>query len=281
MDRLLRLPVVVQLVLLLSPAMLLVSLVAVLQGDRASGEVFAIYAVLVLSVGVMASLAVWGRAWKWSAMGRGLTALVGVYLLVPLLAALPLASLQQAGRGAEMTLGMAYFEMASAFTTTGATLFEPGDLPAAAHFWRALVGWIGGGVTLVVAFAIMAPLHIGGFEMGDGARRMTLRDDDGLDRVTPAARLSRVVRRVVPIYSALTVFLALILMTLGESAFVAICHAMSVLATSGISPVGGLDGAQSGWMGEVAVFVFLLAALSHRVFWRGRRFWCGRCDCGP
>ena len=266
MAHFLRLPVVVQLILLLAPAMLLVALIAVILGDAPTSSVFAIYAAMVMSVGVMAALAVWGRSWKWSAMGRGLTALIGVYILVPLLAALPLVALHQAGRGVEMTMGMAYFEMASAFTTTGATLFEPGDLPQAAHFWRALVAWIGGGVTLVVAFSIMAPLHIGGFEMGDSSRRMTWRDDVGFDRVSPAARLTRVIQRVLPIYGALTAFLALILMTLGEGAFVAVCHAMSVLSTSGISPVGGLDGTDSGWMGEVVVFAFLLTALSHRVF---------------
>ena len=37
---------------------------------------------------------------------------------------------------------------------------------------------------------------------------------------------------------------------------------MATLSTSGISPVGGLDGAQSGRIGEIAIALFLLPAVS-------------------
>ena len=40
---------------------------------------------------------------------------------------------------------------------------------------------------------------------------------------------------------------------------------MSTLSTSGISPVGGMSGAQSGWGGEVLIAVFLLFAVSSKL----------------
>jgi trk system potassium uptake protein len=43
---------------------------------------------------------------------------------------------------------------------------------------------------------------------------------------------------------------------------VAAIHAMSIISTSGISPVGGLSGAEAGLMGEVLMALFLLLAVS-------------------
>ncbi len=60
----------------------------------------------------------------------------------------------------------AYFEMLSALTTTGATLFDdPARLGPALHLWRAQVGWMGGLLMWVAAVAILAPLNLGGFEV--------------------------------------------------------------------------------------------------------------------
>ena len=63
-----------------------------------------------------------------------------------------------------------------------------------------------------------------------------------------------------------TAALALALFLAGDRPFVAVCHAMATLSTSSISPVGGIDGAQSGRLGEMAIALFLLPAVSHRGF---------------
>ena len=69
-------------------------------------------------------------------------------------------------------LGGSYFEMLSCLTTTGATLFDRPQLIAEPlHLWRSLVGWMGGLMVLVTAFAILAPLNLGGFEIGQRRRR--------------------------------------------------------------------------------------------------------------
>jgi trk system potassium uptake protein TrkH len=58
-------------------------------------------------------------------------------------------------------------------------------------------------------------------------------------------------------------------MIAGEVPLVALCHAMAVLSTSGISPLGGLENAASGLVGEIAIFVFFFFAVSRLTFSRG------------
>ncbi|NRB05734.1 MAG: TrkH family potassium uptake protein, partial [Rhodobacteraceae bacterium] len=52
----------------------------------------------------------------------------------------------------------------------------------------------------------------------------------------------------------------------GERSFVAVCHAMSIMATSGISPVEGLEGRAPGIAGEGVMMLFMLLALSRLTF---------------
>lgn len=161
----------------------------------------------------------------------------------------------------------AYFEMVSAVTTTGATVFaDPERLPPAVHLWRALVAWLGGFLVWVMAIAILAPMSLGGFEVtapaasGRGARRA----EGAVHATDPRQRLLRYGLRLFPIYAGLSAGLWLLLLITGEPPFVALCHAMSVIATSGISPVGGVEGGQGGRWAELMMFAFFFLALSHR-----------------
>ena len=159
----------------------------------------------------------------------------------------------------------AYVEMVSSLTTTGLTLFDPERLPPSVHLWRALTGWMGGFFILVIAIAILAPLNLGGFEVtsdseiGQGAGR----NFSGVDN---AVRLRRYAARLAPIYATLTMALWLALYLAGDTPLVALCHAMSTLSTSGISPVGGLENGTSSIGGELVILVFLVFALSRLTF---------------
>jgi len=187
-----------------------------------------------------------------------LLTLLGAFTLLPVMLAVPF----QIAVGTT-TFVNAWFEMISSLTTTGATLFEPARLSSTAHLWRATVGWLGGYMILVAAVAILAPLNLGGYEVLSRAPPGT---PERLDRPGAAAeRRDRVVRqaaRIAPIYAGLTALLWLGLVMLGERPFVAACHAMSVLATSGISPLGGLEHAQAGLPGEALVLLFFAPALT-------------------
>jgi trk system potassium uptake protein TrkH len=163
----------------------------------------------------------------------------------------------------------AYVEMVSSLTTTGMTLFEPERLPPSVHVWRALVGWLGGFFVWVTAFAVMAPLNLGGFEVsssrqvGSGATVGTIQIGVVADG---SERLLRFAVRLLPIYGGLTTALWIGLLILGDTSTIAFCHALSTMATSGISPVGGVAGTNSGVAGEAVILIFLLFALSRVTF---------------
>ncbi|MBS8225265.1 TrkH family potassium uptake protein [Vannielia litorea] len=194
-----------------------------------------------------------------------LTALVAAYALLPFMLAWPFY--EAVGN---TTYFNAWFEMLSSLTTTGATLFEPERLRETVHLWRAIVGWMGGLFIWVTAAAIMAPLNLGGFEVtsmarpGSGSRRDRVLDADA--QTDPRERLVRLALQMGPVYIALTGVLWISLVGAGEDPLIAICHAMSVLSTSGISPVDGLSEARAGLVGEAMILFFFVFAFSRKTF---------------
>lgn len=196
-----------------------------------------------------------------------LTTLVAAYVVLPALLAVPFYEVLRT-----TTFLNAYFEMVSSFTTTGASIFDPERLTPTLHLWRALVGWVGGFFIWVTVIAILAPMNLGGFEVtsvaavGDRSRedRQLGPRDSGDTRI----RLLRYSTRLLPVYLALTGALALVLLMAGDRPLVAVSHAMSTLATSGISPVGGVGGASSGFVGEALIFIFFFFAISRQTFTR-------------
>ncbi len=183
------------------------------------------------------------------------------FLVIPALLALPFNYLINS-----ITYFQAYFEMLSSLTTTGATLFDdPTIVPAPLHLMRAIAGWVGGFFILVVAMAIFAPLNIGGFEIfaaGQGLQKSS----NQIGSADAKQRLARYGEQIFPIYLAVTAALTLALLVAGDRTLVAVSHAMSIVSTSGISPVGGLEGASSGYAGEVLMFLFLFFAVSRHSF---------------
>jgi trk system potassium uptake protein TrkH len=203
-----------------------------------------------------------------STLARGyLVSLLASFLVLPIMLAVPMYEAVP-----RMSFLEAWFESVSSITTTGATLYDsPRQLPRSVHLWRALLGWLGGLLIWVSAISILAPLNIGGFEVratrGGSASEKTFAQ---IGRVTdPSERLVRYGSKLIPLYVALTALLWLSLTASGEVSFVALCHAMSVMATSGISPVGGLIYSPAGFFGEFIILLFFVFALSRVAFSRG------------
>lgn len=203
-----------------------------------------------------------GRTPRYGSLGS-LLSLFSAFVFLPVFLALPFYE----GVG-NTTYFNAYVEMVSALTTTGATLFpDPARLNDTLHLWRAQVGWMGGLLMWIAASAILAPLNLGGFEVtaqAEPGQRESL--SSLIDRADPRERLRRVTVALVPIYLALTVFLWVLLMISGDRSVVALSHAMSVMSTSGISPLGGLEDSASGITGEALMMLFMLFALSRLTF---------------
>lgn len=264
MSRLLALPLIVLMMGMGAAAMLVPAFYAISLEEYRLAHVFGVSSVLFLFLTAILGTALANYRTR-SPSRSHLVALVAAYTVLPLMLAVPF---QQGVQSTTFT--NAWFEMVSSMTTTGATLFEPDRLSPVLHLWRALVGWFGGFLAWVAAFAMLAPMNLGGFEVlsservGAGVRPGRRHGTVGVG--DPRERLIRVTLQLLPIYVSLTGILALLLVLVNEVPIVAICHAMSTLATSGISPVGGMDGAQSGIAGEAMIFLFLPFAVSRQTF---------------
>jgi len=204
-----------------------------------------------------------GRRSQQGALGP-LLSLFSAFLVLPVFFAIPFVETLPTTRFLN-----AYFEMVSALTTTGAAMFQdPERLSGTLHLWRAQVGWMGGLLMWVSASAILAPLHLGGFEVT--AQAEPGRRDTGVASrsaaVDPRQKLLRSFNALFPIYAGLTLLLWLLLLGGGEVPLVALCHAMSILATSGISPIGGVQESSIGITGEAVMVLFMLFALSRLTF---------------
>ena len=193
--------------------------------------------------------------------------LLATFTVLPLMLAVPFAEAVP-----DTHFLSAWWEMVSSLTTTGATLFEPGRLPPSVHLWRALVGWMGGFFILLTAVAVLAPMNLGGFEVLSGvtAGQGAVVGGPVARGSVPSDRIGRHARVLFPVYSGLTLLLWIGLILAGDRPLVAASHAMSTLATSGISPIGGLGAASSGVGGELMIVPFFAFAFSRQLYPTGR-----------
>ena len=281
--RLLRLPVFPLCLGVLALAMLGPALFGLVQRDWFSARSFLYCAIFTGFASATLAMALGARGGKDVARAE-LRDLVVCWLLVPLFAGAPLWL-----RTPYLGAGGAWFEMVSAFTTTGGTVYAaPDKVPEAIHLWRGMVAWFGGLVTLVAAFAILAPRNLGGFEVvvhSTGVSRprgeyvlgqLTTRGEDVRPwREASVARLddrlSRTLRAVLPVYLALTAVLAFLFSAMGQSGLAASVHAMAVISTSGISPYADGLAANPSFPVELAAAFFMVLAATRLTYAEARR----------
>ncbi len=196
--------------------------------------------------------------------------LSAAYLILPALMAIPLT---------EAVPGMrffdAWFEMISAFTTTGASLIDP-EASRSIHLWRATVAWGGGLFLMVAVMALLAPLRLGGFELyGSDAGQPRAAESWQASRLRRAQideayhdkslhRMAQQIKLIAPVYLSVTLALWVGLSMAGNPPVLALILAMSTVSTSGIAPGGSLGGLAA----EMLIAAGLILALS-RQFWPG------------
>ena len=258
----LRLPLFLLLFGVMSASMLVPAVYAGVARELVTARAFLYSGLLGLVLFALIGLAHAGRDPRHGSLGP-LMSLFSAFVFLPLILAVPFYE------GLRTTTFLnAYIEMVSAMTTTGATLFsDPERLNGPLHLWREMVGWMGGMLMWIAASAILAPLNLGGFEITERAEMADrARFDTGMTAPEVRARLIKSSAALVPVYLGLTIVLWILLVVGGDRSLVALCHAMSILATSGISPVGGLGQTGSGFAGEVVMLMFMLFALSRLTF---------------
>lgn len=263
--------IVLTLMALTALAMLLPAAVGFTLREHEAARAFLYSGLLLGALTALIHLANRARAPSNRRLAHPFFILSAAYLALPPVMAIPLLDAVP-GLGALD----AWFELLSAFTTTGASVLEA-DIARSVHLWRALVGWMGGLFVLVYVTAILAPMHLGGFEMlrqrnaGQISQHRlsstTLSQTGEIVAGSDALhRLRQQIAVIAPVYAGVTLLLWMALSIAGNPPLVALIVAFSALSTSGI--IDNSTALPLAGGGELLVALVLLLALS-RSFWPG------------
>ena len=194
----------------------------------------------------------------------GFLLVAAVYLVLPIFATLPLM-LQIEG----LSFTDAYFEAASGFTASGASVLSDLDrLPASINLWRAQLIWMGGMGVVVLAVAILPLLGVGGSQVFKAETPTPMKDSKLTPRITETAKgLWRV-------YLLLTVACGVAYWLAGMSAMDAVIHAFTTIGLGGFSSHDASFGHWNSPLIEAVAIVFMLIAsinfATHFVVFRQR-----------
>lgn len=173
--------------------------------------------------------------------------------------------------GAIPSFTNAYFETASGFTTTGASILaDPGQLGHGLLMWRSLTQWVGGMGIIVLSVAILPLLGVGGVQL---ARAES--PGPTPDRLTP--RFSQTAKRLWLLYAAITAT-QIIFLTFGEmNLFQSIAHSFTTMSTGGFGTEATSMNNFSPYSQWVVIVFMILAGSSFTLLYRGlrrpRAFW--------
>lgn len=239
--------------LLLAGFMLVPALVAL--GYRERGTVQGCLAAALSTALVGGGLVLFFRGSSTTREGRvdyfrreGLAAVGLSWVAAALMGALPFLF-----SGAMTSPADAFFESASGFTTTGASILS-GDqieqLPKGIVFWRAFTHWLGG-IGIVIVFVLLFPA---------GGRSLFRSEVSGISREAARARVRDSAFGLVRIYVALTLAHVALLYPLQHDLFDAVIHAFSTLATGGFSSHGSSILFYASWKVELVIVLFMFLA---------------------
>lgn len=131
----------------------------------------------------------------------------------------------------------AFFESASGFTTTGATILgDVETLPMSLNLWRTQMHWLGGMGIVALTVALMPLIGVGGFQL---IKAETTGPEKG--KITP--KITVTAKLLWFIYLGMTLIQTALLMLTGMSFFEALAHAFATLGTGGFSTKNASIGA--------------------------------------
>ena len=157
----------------------------------------------------------------------------------------------------------AFFESASGFSTTNATiLYDIESLPRSILFWRFFTGWIGGMGIIVFTVAVFPLLGIGGLQLIQAeAPGVTL------DKVTP--RVTGTAKIIWLIYIGFTVAETILLLFGGMNLFDALTHSFSTVSCGGLSSKSNsIAYFNSAYIECVIIFFMFLSGISFSLHYR-------------
>ena len=148
----------------------------------------------------------------------------------------------------------AFFESASGFTTTGASILTNIEAePAALLLWRSLTQWLGGMGIIVLGIAILPKLAIGGMQLlGAEAPGPTQ------EKLTP--RIAQTAKALWGIYALITLLETGALILAGLTPLQAVNHAFATMSTGGFSTLNGSVAGFQSPLVEWIIVAFMIAA---------------------
>lgn len=189
---------------------------------RADWSAFATGAIIALTLGGGAAAASWGPIDRLS-VRAGFLVTASSWLMLVLFAAVPLAL-----GGLELSPVDAVFEAMSGLTTTGSTVVVGlDDAPPGALLWRSMLQWFGGVGIVIMAFAVLPALKVGGMQIFKSEAW-----DTSEKFIANAAQYSFLLTQI---YFFFTLLCFVLLWAFGMPAWHALNHAMTTVATGGYS----------------------------------------------
>jgi trk system potassium uptake protein TrkH len=155
---------------------------------------------------------------------EGYIIITGIWLILSLFGTLPYLF-----SGTIKSFGDAFFESMSGFTTTGATILTNIEsLPHGMIFWRSLTQWIGGISFIIISLSVLQVVKTVNIQL-------TITDFTGQasDKIHP--KVQETGKRLITLYSLLTLSEALMLIIGGMNVFDAVCQSFSTMSTGGFS----------------------------------------------
>lgn len=152
----------------------------------------------------------------------------------------------------------AFFESASGFTTTGASILQDIDaIPHAVLFWRNLMQWVGGMGIILLSLAIFPMLGIGSFHLF----KAEVPGGSTVEQTQP--RLAETAKILWKTYLALTLLEIIALRFAGLGWFDSVCHTFSTVATGGFSPHNGSIGVfDNVYIESIIIFFMFLGGIN-------------------
>ena len=217
--------------------------------DAAAGNpdwrVFAASAGVTLFVGVGLTVSNWGRSRELTIKQAFLLTTVS-WVALTAFAAIPFAW---------SSLGLSYtdsfFEAMSGITTTGSTIItDLREAPPGLLLWRGLLQWLGGLGIIVMALSVLPMLKVGGMQL------FRVEGFDTAGKILP--RATQIAGELALLYIALTAACAVFYRAAGMSAFDALVHSMTTIATGGYSNHNASIGHFGSLPIELTAIVFMV-----------------------
>ena len=233
-------------IFLVEAAMMLLPMVcSAIYGEWYMLPAFLLPAVILLLLGLAASLRTPQNTTIYARDGLAIVALV--WVLMSAFAALPFVI-----SGEIPAFADAFFEMVSGFTTTGSTILN--DVEALSHgalFWRSFSHWVGGMGVLVFAMAVLP--------MTDGRAMHLMRAEvPGPTCGKLSSKLSDSAKILYGIYFAMTALEVVFLCAGGMSLYESLIHSFGTAGTGGFSNRGLSIGAYQNPYFEWVIGIFML-----------------------